>query len=81
MHRPDNLPSASNLGQMGPQAPSVVGRARTDAAAWRHVVLPPDHPVTRINASLLKTGLHYFQAVVFNQRGAITQVSGKKSTL
>lgn len=78
MHQRQNLPSANNLGQMGLQA-SGLGEEGSDAPCWRHVVLPADPPVTRINASLLKTGLHCFQAVTFNQRGALTCVSGKKS--
>lgn len=52
--------------------------AHTEVAPWRHFVLPPDPPVTRVNASLLKTGLQGFQAVVFNQSGAMTRVMGKK---
>lgn len=76
MHPPQNLPPASNLGQMGLEAPG--GEVGSDAPCWRRVVLPADPPVTRISASLLKTGLHCFQAVMFNQRGALTQVSGKK---
>lgn len=79
MHRPENLPSANNLGQMGADQ-GTVSRETTRACVipWRHFVLPADHPVTRINASLLKTGLHCFQVVTFSQRGALTQVTGKK---
>ena len=52
--------------------------ARTEVVPWRRFVLPPDPPVTRVNACLLKIGLQGFQAVVFNQSGAMTRVMGKK---
>ena len=45
---------------------------------WQHFVLPPDPPATRINASLFKMGLRHFYAVVFDQKGEMTQVSRKR---
>lgn len=70
MHTPENLPPADNLGQMVGQHGST---------PWRHFVLPPDPPVTRIQLALLKTGLHAFRFVVFNQAGALAHVGHKRA--
>lgn len=61
-----------------PDPPSTRGADAGAVTPWQHFVLPPDAPLTRINASLFKIGLRHFHAVVFNQKGSLTQVARKK---